>query len=164
MKAFLATLVVLAATAAPALAAGSHDLDVAVDSTGIRSSYPERYAINKPVHVHVHASDDVALQGFSIVLSHDGAAPIPVALRKIDATEYAADVKLPSAGAYDVAMTAQVSGVKFPAPPVTIHGTSNALAVMPVRTVALATVPFVGALAGLFFLRRSRREQPSETA
>jgi hypothetical protein len=57
-----------------------------------------------------------------------------------------------------------VSGVKYPAPPITIHGTSNALAVMPMRTVALATVPFVGALAGLFFLRRSRRDETPETA
>jgi hypothetical protein len=85
-------------------------------------------------------------------------------LRQVDATDYTADVKLPSAGAYDVAMTAQVSGVKYPAPPITIHGTSNALAVMPMRTVALATVPFVGALAGLFFLRRSRRDETPETA
>jgi hypothetical protein len=158
MKALLAALVVLVATTAPALAAGRHDLDVTIDGSGFRSTHPARYAVSKPIHVHVHAASDAHLEAFSMVIDRAGASPIPVALQKTGADEYTGDVKLPAAGTYDVAMTAQVGGVRYPAPPVVIEATSAPLANMPVRTVAvLASVPFLGALAGLFFFRKSKR-------
>ncbi len=157
MRALIVVMVLLLGLPSAVSAASGKTLEVTVDAAGIRASHAQRYPVNAHVRVVVHVQPGVALDDFAMTVTRTGAEGAPIALRWNGNGERIGDVVLPAAGAYDVAMTARVGGVRYPAPPVTIVATNAPLATMPVRTVALAAMPFLGALFGFFYFRRGGR-------